>query len=87
MFARGTANNFITTFGVPPQLNSLGWLRLTRTNNTYRSYFSSNGVTWFQLGGIVTNVFADPVKATPDGKSANANIRNVAVPADPFGAA
>ena len=27
------------------------WVRLTRTNNVFRAYFSTNGTTWTQFGG------------------------------------
>lgn len=39
-------------FGTPPQLNSLGWLRLTRTGNFFAAYYASNGVDWVQCGGV-----------------------------------
>ncbi len=39
-------------FGTPPQLNSLGWLRLTRTGNFFAAYYASNGVDWVQCGSV-----------------------------------
>jgi len=31
-----------------------GWVRLTRTNNTFRAYSSPNGTTWTAIGSAVT---------------------------------
>ena len=36
-------NNFLAS-------SSLKWLRMTRTNNTFTTYFSTNGGTWTQFG-------------------------------------
>jgi hypothetical protein len=42
MLTRSNANSNATNFGGQTQLNSLGWLRMTRTNNFFTTYFSSN---------------------------------------------
>jgi beta-galactosidase len=38
-----------TANGTPPE-----WVRLTRTNNTFRAYSSANGSTWTAIGSPVT---------------------------------
>lgn len=38
-----------------------GWLRLTRTGGVFRSYYSTNGVIWNQIGSTMTMTMADPV--------------------------
>jgi hypothetical protein len=45
------ANAAASTVGgkVPPQ-----WVRLTRTNSTFRAYYSSDGNTWTSVGSAVT---------------------------------
>ena len=59
MLARATANNAAFAFGAPPQLNSLGWLRLTRTNTVFRAYYGSNGVDWVQCGSFTNANFSN----------------------------
>src|SRR5262249_28212261 len=46
----GAAGSTSSTPGTPP-----GWVRLTRTNNTFRAYSSTDGNTWSLVGSAVTN--------------------------------
>ena len=52
MLTRSSSKGNASNFGNPPQLNSLGWLRLTRTNNLFTTYYSSNGTSWTASGSI-----------------------------------
>lgn len=56
ILARSLTNSAALPFGSPPQLNSLGWLRLTRTNNTFVVYYGSNGIAWTPCGAFTNTV-------------------------------
>jgi beta-galactosidase len=45
----GSAASTSTGTGTPPR-----WVRLTRTNNTFQAYSSSNGSTWSAVGSAAT---------------------------------
>jgi len=56
----GFHQNKTTTNGnvSPTQSSGRGipeWIRLVRSNNTTRSFFSGDGITWTQVGATVTN--------------------------------
>ena len=57
MLTRSNSNLNATNFGTAPQLNSLGWLRLTRTNNLFTTYYSSNGTSW-TASGFISNAMS-----------------------------
>ena len=57
IFARSVSNSAAQPFGTPPQLNSLGWLRMTRASNTFTVYYGSNGFAWTPCGTF-TNSFS-----------------------------
>lgn len=54
LLARTNSSDNSTSFGSPPQLNSLGWLRMTRTNNTFAVYYGTNGPNWVQCGAVTS---------------------------------
>lgn len=68
------------------------WLRLTRTNDEFRTFYSANGSAWTQLGSALTNALANPlwiglaVCSASDGNLATATFDNVTVAPDPGGA-
>ncbi|MBI5774146.1 MAG: immunoglobulin domain-containing protein, partial [Verrucomicrobia bacterium] len=68
------------------------WLRLTRTNNVFRGYHSTNGTAWFQLGTTTTNMLADPLQigfavcSRSDGNISTGVFDNVTIAPDPGGA-
>ncbi|MEY4917227.1 MAG: hypothetical protein RL616_1140 [Verrucomicrobiota bacterium] len=57
MLMRTNNNGDTFDFGDSPQLNSLGWLRMTRTGNFFATFYATNGIDWIQCGSF-TNVFA-----------------------------
>ncbi len=60
MLARTNFSSNAVTFGFPPsQVNSLGWLRMTRTNNAFAVYYTTNDATsWTQCGAVTNNSFS-----------------------------
>ena len=58
MLARTSDDSVASDFGDPPQLNSLGWLRMTRTNNNFAVYYGTNGFDWTQCGAV-SNAFTN----------------------------
>lgn len=59
----GFHQNKTTTNGnvAPTQSSGRGipeWIRLVRSNNTSRSFFSGDGITWTQVGSTVTNTLS-----------------------------
>jgi hypothetical protein len=58
ILARSISNTTAQAFGSPPQQNSLGWLRMTRTNNAFTVYYGSNGLSWTPCGSF-SNVFSN----------------------------
>ena len=77
-------------FGIPPQLNSLGWLRMTRTGNTFAVYYGTNGQSWTQCGGV-TNVFSNTlvvglaVTAHTDNSTTTAGVNSFGIAGTRFG--
>ena len=53
----GTTTSAGFQAGAPAPANVNPWLRLTRTNNLFTSYYSSNGVDW-TVSGVTTQAFA-----------------------------
>ncbi len=54
MSTRSTTNGAAFSLGSPvSNTNTARWLRLARTNNTFTTYYGTNGVNWTQSGTIV----------------------------------
>lgn len=53
-FQRRTSTGGSTTSTVVSGIAAPRWVRLTRTSNTFRGYYSSDGVNWTQIGGSVS---------------------------------
>lgn len=85
MLVRSNTNSSATNFGSPPQLNSLGWLRMTRTNDTFTVYYSTNsGGNWTASGSISqalngTLSLGVAVASHNNGHTTTADIRNFGV--------
>lgn len=43
---RSSSNGVTATLATPIALNSLAWLRLTRVNNTFTTFYGTNGQNW-----------------------------------------
>jgi hypothetical protein len=57
LLARTNSNGTAFAFGDLPQLNDIGWLRLTRTNTVFRAYYGTNGVDWIACGAVTNGSF------------------------------
>jgi regulation of enolase protein 1 (concanavalin A-like superfamily) len=80
---RSTSNGSTSTTAVTS--GSPFWLRIQRTGNTFRSFRSSNGTSWSQIGSDTTVTLNDPVElglavaSGSSGGTARAFISNVTI--------
>ena len=81
MLARTNNNGMATNFGIPPLLNALAWIRLTRTSNAFTVYFGTNGTSWTAAGSITSALSGTlslgvAVASHKNGNSTTALIKN-----------
>lgn len=81
---RTNTNINATNFSTAQQFSALGWLRMTRTNNTFTVYYGTNGSSWTTAGS--TNVtmggtlsLGIAVASHNNGHATTAGIRNFGV--------
>ena len=90
MLARMNPDNDAVDFGNPPHLDSLSWLRMTRTNNLFAVYHGTNGLDW-TLCGSVTNALTNTasvgvaVTAHANNLTTTANLNDFGIAGTRFG--
>lgn len=81
---RTNTNTNATNFISDQQFNALGWLRMTRTNNTFTVCYGTNGSSWTTAGSINVTMGSTlslglAVASHSNGHATTAGIRNFGV--------